>query len=475
MRLISTENVPTSRTKVLLFCVIMIFLLLWKELETFSEAHGLQNGMDYNAVVFSSKNKSLSLAEDIAGVNTSLPSSESNIISDMNYANNKRDKPYLVVHVGPPKTGTSTLQAAFRSMSMQGILAQDIFTYNKNIISKIMDRGCHQQLAEQRKIHNETNNDAILLDRLQNVKCWNKTLEILEPFRKSKTNIMYSYEAFSFHSNRISTERGYSMVDWLSLHLTLCKDWNFVFVFSYRRYPEWIFSAYKQINRWTNSKPRMNKWPGMGGKRLQSVDPLPSSRKTMLSIPYRYANSLKQEMQRHPEISTVVFNMHLEQGLASTFFCDILPNAPHSCQRSLQQDQEQTTEIVNNPSQSLFYDALGVAASESGRINSTRYKRHDVAAQLQAYQEETLQQGPFDFALTCPLKSQLDHFLNLSLSLEKDILPEFAASKGVREEHISSFWKTVDLKKFCWIDTDAVLKNSTWEDYFLLQFGMAGG
>jgi hypothetical protein len=258
------------------------------------------------------------------------------------------------------------------------------------------------------------------------------------------------------------------MVDWKSLYPTLSRDWNFILVFAYRRYPEWIFSSKQQENRWTRSKPRLNKWPGLGGKELVPIRPLPSNRKTMTTTAYRYSDYLLKEMQQYPEIPTAILNMHnLERGgLKSSFFCDILGNAPQTCQYSLQEDQEQATETVKNPSQSLFYDVLAVAAHKSGLINGTRFNRRNVALQVQEHHETILQQGPLDFPLKCPPNSELDSFLNLSLSLEQEVVPEFAALAGVKGEHRSSFWKSADRNKFCWINTDAVLRDATWLDFF---------
>ena len=140
--------------------------------------------------------------------------------------------------------------------------------------------------------------------------------------------------------------------------------------------------------------------------------------------------------------------------------------APCSCQHGLQKEQELTLEIVKNPSESIFYDALAVVAQKADLVDAVRYKRHDVAVLVKAHQEETLQQGPYDFPLVHPPKSQLDGFLNLSLSLEEQVVPEFASLAGVKEEHRSSFWKNVERNKFSWIDTDAVLQNASWRAFF---------
>ena len=67
----------------------------------------------------------------------------------------------------------------------------------------------------------------------------------------------------------------------------------------------------------------------------------------------------------------------------------------------------------------------------------------------------------FDLPLNCPTQSQYDGMLNLSLSLEKELVPKFANLPLTEAEHRSSFWKQVETKKFCWIDTESVLKDAT--------------
>jgi hypothetical protein len=48
----------------------------------------------------------------------------------------KSNKPYLVIHDGPPKTGTTTLQYAFSRMNEGGILAKDNYTYQQAYLKK---------------------------------------------------------------------------------------------------------------------------------------------------------------------------------------------------------------------------------------------------------------------------------------------------------------------------------------------------
>ena len=54
--------------------------------------------------------------------------------------NNSNNKPFLVIHVGPPKTGTSTLRDAFRRFNLDGIFAQDGYEYNTPFVTdNVMD------------------------------------------------------------------------------------------------------------------------------------------------------------------------------------------------------------------------------------------------------------------------------------------------------------------------------------------------
>ena len=112
------------------------------------------------------------------------------------------------------------------------------------------------------------------------------------------------------------------------------------------------------------------------------------------------------------------------------------------------------------------HDALAVAAQVKGMINGPKHRRRDVAVAIQKHQAQVLHQGPFDFPLDCPPKTQLDGFLNLSFLIEQEIVPKFASLPEISQEHRSSFWNDVNKHKFCWINTTATLELDVWKQFF---------
>ena len=144
-------------------------------------------------------------------------------------------------------------------------------------------------------------------------------------------------------------------------------------------------------------------------------------------------------------------------------------------------------EMVQNPSQSLFYDALAMSTSETGLIDRDHYKCPAVTKQAKEYHmkallntSSSLSSPPSSFldvfVLKCPSSTQLEGVLNLSLSLEADIFPEFVATNpsspcsnnnsNILKEHQENFWKQASKHKFCWLNGTATLQMVEWKEFF---------
>jgi hypothetical protein len=99
-------------------------------------------------------------------------------------------------------------------------------------------------------------------------------------------------------------------------------------------------------------------------------------------------------------------------------------------------------------------------------VDTAVWKRHDVVVHAQAHQEETLKLTDRDFAVKCPTKAQLEILQTASLSIEASLLPKFFVSDLGESQHRLAFAKAVAQKKFCWIDTKAVLQMTAWKSFF---------
>ena len=147
--------------------------------------------------------------------------------------------------------------------------------------------------------------------------------------------------------------------------------------------------------------------------------------------------------------------------------CDILKGeTTTACQRSLERERDQTIMNTHATAPSLYYDALATAAAEKGLINLTAWNRSSVREAIYHHQEDELQLAPQDLELNCPSNQQLQALLNMSLELEAKYMPEFAHCPHQREEHREGFENYVAQKVYCWVDTDAVLDQIEWKNFF---------
>jgi hypothetical protein len=123
------------------------------------------------------------------------------------------------------------------------------------------------------------------------------------------------------------------------------------------------------------------------------------------------------------------------------------------------------SEVVKNPSQTLFYDALAVAAVEKGLLTN-QLQRKSAGTQIAEFHKTVMNQSLSEFPLLCMTQDENHEYLNYSLAIEERLLPEFYRSSQGKAAHTKEFWENVEKKKYCWIDTDSVLLNQHWQRFF---------
>lgn len=373
------------------------------------------------------------------------------------------NKPWFLLHVGPPKTATTTLQIELAELNSSGVLEQADNMYlgrdsrvsesapefGTRVFRLLTNASCHVQVQAAR-LNNTTTTSY--------PECWRELVNVLHELRGTGKHVILSDERFGFVDSRI-------YYDWQAIQDIFEKEWNLQVVVSYRRYHDWIVSVKNQQYR---ENGFIRKWPQYNGG-AAPLPPLYDSLQLMMlnSHPYKYlyTSTLLHKLNRY-NISSSVFNMHhsvKKTTLLSTFACQ-LPRAPALCLHT-STNATTTAETRSNAALNyLVYDVLVCQAAEWGFINTTRYTRPAAAQMAQAFHQNVLNQTKLP--LDCPTKLELMSLLQESMDYEQEILPDFYMSPLGKTRLENDFWKAVQEHKFCSMNAKATLQQDVWRDFF---------
>lgn len=169
-----------------------------------------------------------------------------------------------------------------------------------------------------------------------------------------------------------------------------------------------------------------------------------------------------------------VMNFHDDrQHITSSFYCDMVPNAPHTCQYTLKRysnkntsnssenpqsqpqsspNKENSNSVSNAHYNNIVFEAAKRNFTGLDTVNQTRL---EAVHTLINYHVNLLGLSYLNLPLICPSRSLLEKLLNKSLAFERKMMPKLFASraKGVAY-HKQSFWDMADKKKeFCTVNT----------------------
>lgn len=384
-------------------------------------------------------------------------------------------KSYFVLHVGPPKTATTTLQ--LQLLNLTDILRErdDVLYFHADrnpvpLIATLHTSNCHVQLKEVRQAQKQSNATTLQLrDALNRVTCWKPFLQEIQEYRQNyadTTSFMYSSEGFGIGWTRPT--------DWISLRETLASvDIELVVVITYRRYYEWLLSSKQHAEKWTGAKKFLTQWPNQGGQ--HTLDLLPTvlhftSGKSKW-FPFQYTDAMIDMIAPHVP-QTRLLNLHEDKSVLSTYLCDVLPNTPETCKYSLEKDATDAAEFRANTQDSFrdeskgmkqtitAYDRIAMEAARQGLLNMTLITRRFAGLKCRNFHQVVLNGTEKDLPLTCPSQSLLHAFLNESLAKEEAIMPDFYRKH--QDKHWASFWKAAVANKFCMVNATAVLMDTRW-------------
>mmetsp|Transcript_18570 Transcript_18570/g.30399 ORF Transcript_18570/g.30399 Transcript_18570/m.30399 type:complete len:481 (+) Transcript_18570:119-1561(+) len=229
----------------------------------------------------------------------------------------------------------------------------------------------------------------------------------------------------------------------------------------YRRFFEWGLSMFMQRKR--------NHWQSWdkGGSLVHKnfVTFLASENISSYAMKEsRYTISTYLYYKKHFNVSLV--NMHAGNGDSLTnFLCNPTLNAPNTCRK--RQRNELQVEKSNQVKGTEVYDEIAMAAYAEGLIDAQQYSRDMARSLIQKHQESSLNRTSTNFSFICPSAHQLHELLEVSIKTEREYFPEFFESEQGEAELRKKFHKMVSRSQFCSVDTEEVLADPLWKNYFV--------
>ena len=409
--------------------------------------------------------ESLSIAVN-GTTNTTLSGGGSN--------NNNNSLPLLVLHIGPHKTATSTIQCELTHF--RGSLHEEAqWTY------------LGRQYRECKRPHDSAD-PRYSIDTRRLIACldhhsttspcderpeWIKFEQTLAALAGESRNAVISDEAFS---RMKVNDRNMEL-----LQGTLNRYFSVKVVIVYRHYFSWLLSQYNEHYKPLPNRKFYHLWSDEGGHYIKPfVDYYTRhERERRNQGNYQHA-AAKGNYQLAADASNlhpaaylkkwwsnyysyvIVVNMHEPGDVATNFVRQALSSVAYTVFRH--QRNELKPPRRPNPSWNLDFDMLAVEARSRGLIKrSERIHRRSVAK----YIEKTFEKATIDHTAlprVCLNETQLTEFLNRTLFLERTIFLE--RSQASLQQHEADFADAAKNFKFCNLETEELLARDDVQTIF---------
>ena len=376
---------------------------------------------------------------------------EINIIDDL--ADIRKPKPRLFLHVGPQKTGSSSIQSMLDKLSqLTGTLKGDNLNY-KHITPEEGDFDC--ELDQYGGWHN-----CVASEQLKN---------LIDTSRAEGRSLLLTDE-------NLDANFAQGLRDAIS-----DDDWDVTVIVMYRRIHEWLVSWYNQIQKTTNVDSNGNvlfdengipyrtehtQWPDAGGVHIPTFASWYQDYTRYWEtsqLPDKHRSIEYYNLYRELFDYVIFYNMHQEGSVAEDFLCNIL-EADVNCERL--RNKEITLRTVNG-SVNLDLDILAVHAYEKGLIHKSATRQQVVEAIANRIQETGA-----NLPRVCD--SQMNkEILDWLIETEKIMVgpTDWCDTDAVDLMQLyNSFLAT---GKLCSVDADAVLADEEWSRFFK-SFGTKG-
>lgn len=381
-------------------------------------------------------------------------------------------EPYFVLHIGPQKTATTTIQCALHRLN-ENLANEDSYYF----VGKTCPDASHRLRNNETAIQGHH-----LLMGLNGGNPQTRGyigLKSRMDYHKSRgNNIIYSNEAFANH-----------MVDqnatW-EVFRTLFVGWKVRIVIGYRHYFDWIRSLYYQ--QFLDAKKYNRNWPNQGKGKAH-----PSFLK-YLDYHLRHWEANDQSVDgghsahalgHHLTVSAYkkfspyfddvqIFNLYEDGDLATNFVCNMLPDAENTCNilRSKGQDAGTSAEakgLVKRVSKSFDAQRISEAAYINGYFDTSSSKE-EIVKMVEA-KIEKVGLNLSSRLMACASPALEARFLDASIAYEKEVLSidhknmEMQRLDTAIDAHIGMFQQSKAEGRFCEVDTKLLLSDKRWRKY----------
>ena len=409
-------------------------------------------------------------------VSSSLP-----ILQVSNEDLQRESRPRFVLHIGPHKTGTSSLQCQLNTLKSflgQNSTVDYIGRIYGDCLPKEDVRTFRNSIVDTRRLVSCLDRHEIDGYRCNETKDWNHFVQILLRLAEKHQSVILSDEAFA--RLRVSPS------NMKLLHSTLTSVFDVRLIVVYRRFWEWILSIHNEDFKPLARRHRYSVWPDQGGLPLQTFPDFyrrlrNSSSLNSEGIPvdtryfftaYRQgkhpAEYLRDLFREHFD-DIIMLNVHdeLYDSLLELFLNKSFPEYTFPFEDIGRILQSQPESAKKNPSINLNFDIMAVAAYEKGLISHpSAYSRRQVSDLVKKRWHELYEGKEPDSCMTCLSNAEEIELFEYSARLDERIL---AGSPSAKEKE--TVWHPIESTptpnlRFCNVNTGVLLDDPSWKAFF---------
>eukprot|EP00581_Thalassiosira_minuscula_P030199 CAMPEP_0183760358 /NCGR_PEP_ID=MMETSP0739-20130205/7721_1 /TAXON_ID=385413 /ORGANISM="Thalassiosira miniscula, Strain CCMP1093" /LENGTH=458 /DNA_ID=CAMNT_0025998331 /DNA_START=62 /DNA_END=1438 /DNA_ORIENTATION=+ len=350
-----------------------------------------------------------------------------------------------VVHIGPPKTGTTSIQNSIRERE------EELTADNFSMIWKELDRDTVNEFGF---VSCFPSNVWLSIPNKENF-CPESEMAAIQKLGREGKNIFLSSEFFSFITD-------------VAPLANFLKPWDTTIVYYHRWYHDWLLSNFNQ-----SLKSRFS-------KQLENFDQFIDSRGNGEVYVYSYEDyfdhlnendflgpreSYKSFYRYRQYFDNVVVLDYEDEniGVTENMFCHGMGG---EASRTCEAEKKNVVPKVSNPTVPMTYLNMAYGANQLGKATYCSREHFDeVVKKIKYHQESTLGRASSDVPMTCVKRELLQKLLDVSFKHRNEMLPNTPFTDEEEGRVTQEYWEKMKVKA-CEADIVAIMDKPEWIKFF---------